>query len=326
MLDALPKRVMSPSRAGILLAASVAAVLAIACGGTTTGTTGTPNEMCPAGATYCHSCGGGGFCASACPGFACPGVEAGIPIPIEAGDATGDASGGVGDAGGCPGGMPFFCTDCNGGGFCVAGGRPAIQCPIPGDSGGGTNSITCTADGGTTALPSFPDDPSVRHSVSGTNGTFVDTCDSSGNLVDYSCATLSACGPGPNPECTRYETGAVKSTNIDCVGTCVNGQCDGRCPMIGQQVTFTGSVSGGVIPVTNNGDGRRYSCTVAYQNSAYSFNCTSGPHAGLQMTIVSLGLGGDWCTGKQWGSFGASVDGVSPAGVEVCAYTCDIVP
>jgi hypothetical protein len=83
--------------------------------------------------------------------------------------------------------------------------------------------------------------------------------------------------------------------------------------------------AGTVFPIQNDGDGRRYLCTVAFQSSGGAFDCTKGPHAGLQGTIVSLGLSADYCTGRRFGAIGTSIDGVATPTTEVCAYECDIV-
>ena len=202
-----------------------------------------------------------------------------------------------------------------------------------GDGGGGVDGAA-VGDGATLVLDCQPDggatgttgsDPSVQDTLHGTNGVFTDACDSMGNLVDYSCETLQTCGPGPNPDCTPYETGKVISTNLDCAGHCVDGRCDGRCPTESQRITFTSSADGaGNIAIHNDTAGRSYVCIVLYDNPGDSFDCTTGPHAGLQGTVTGLGLHGDWCTGKDFGNIAVSVDGAPSPTFESCAFGCGI--
>jgi len=90
------------------------ALLAACSGGTSQGATA---GTCGQGETYCSGRNGGGFCASACPEFACPVADAGSTDSASADGAV------------CPAATPLYCTDCNGGGFCVNGGCPATSCP-----------------------------------------------------------------------------------------------------------------------------------------------------------------------------------------------------
>ena len=120
--------------------------------------------------------------------------------------------------------------------------------------------LDCVADAGVTS--SDPGNPAVKDTLSGTNGVFTDSCDSQGNLVDYSCETRTVCGPGPNPDCSMFDTGRVVPESIDCSGHCMNGECDGRCPSIGQSYHFVAVGSAGAVTLGNDTDGRTYACTL----------------------------------------------------------------
>jgi hypothetical protein len=186
----------------------------------------------------------------------------------------------------------------------------------------GAQNVTCVPDAGAVGL--HGDNPSIRDVVTGTNGSFIDTCDGQGNLVDYSCETHTTCGPGPNPGCTPFETGRVVPTSIDCSGHCVNGWCDGRCPADGDQFHFTGPASGGMVTIHDDTDGRTFVCTVVYDNPGDTFDCTTGPASGVTGTVSSLGLHGDYCTGKSFGNIGVAIAGIASPNGEACAYACSI--
>ena len=139
---------------------------------------------CPSGDVYCAGCHGGGFCSTHCPAVACPAMAASDEGSSSGGaDSSSGSSSGLqaraGDArtppdatsladataeggNGCPSGMPNYCADCNGGGFCVSGGCPVATCPVrdagtdaaPPDSSTSDVSIPsvpCGADGGCVA-------------------------------------------------------------------------------------------------------------------------------------------------------------------------------
>jgi hypothetical protein len=113
-----------------ITAAIPSGLLVVACG-TDTSTIGAPgadgappSQGCASGEVYCTGCGGGGFCAQACPAVQCPSTDGGPEDAAAAGDAGG-AEGGA-----CPATAPTYCLDCSGGGFCVSGTCPATTCPI----------------------------------------------------------------------------------------------------------------------------------------------------------------------------------------------------
>jgi hypothetical protein len=179
--------------------------------------------------------------------------------------------------------------------------------------------VSCTPDGGTTDDP----DPAIPRVVSGTNGTFPDTCGADGNLVKQSCATKTTCGVGPNPDCTTRTTGVVTSNPIDCAGLCRDGACASDCPVPGDELTVTESDGKGHVSYENPRDRRHYACAVIFQEPV-AYDCAKAPFAGARQFVVGLGLHGQWCTGKDFGNIATA----SPADPthEACAMGCSIVP
>ena len=155
----------------LVLAALVSAV------GSACGQSGSDQASpgCPTGTTYCAGCGGGGFCAAACPALACPAADAG----------TADAVAGSGDAAMCPLSTTTYCTDCGGGGFCVSGTCPAIACPglEAGTDGGG-------ATDGSQRCSTNADCPALSSTSS------YAACSPGGQEVFSGCGV---CAPAPNP-------------------------------------------------------------------------------------------------------------------------------
>jgi hypothetical protein len=271
---------------------------------------------CPVVSDPCSACGRvalGGWAASAAGCMPGPGPCDGL-IGI------------LPDSHGCPAivtgqGNPLSCCGCAPGpdGGVVDGGI-AEAAPIPDASTG--RAVDCAADAGVTVFG--PGDPGIADTVHGTNGTFVDACDSTGNLVDYICETATVCGPGPNPGCRSYTTGLVVPKNINCSGHCANARCDGRCPAQGQSFHYVAvNNTTGAATIHNDSDGRTYVCTLIFDSTQDSFDCTKGPAVGGLGTIVSLGLQGSYCTGVSFGNIGVNESG-QPAGMENCAYACSI--
>src|SRR5258708_4447355 len=124
--DACPPRGELPMR---FLAISLfvgTLVSGAACGSSATtqpGSDAATSGSCAAGKVYCLGCGGGGFCATACPALSCPSPP----------DGGGDA--GAGSR--CEGDASTSCLDCSGEPFCVSGACPALSCPTTDDSGTG---------------------------------------------------------------------------------------------------------------------------------------------------------------------------------------------
>jgi hypothetical protein len=200
----------------------------------------------------------------------------------------------------------------------------AAQDAPPSSEAGAPATITCTPDAGA-ASTKAPDDPSSPSTVTGTNGTFGDSCTSAGDLTDYTCETASVCGSGVNPDCKLYETGRVIPTAVDCAGHCANGACDARCPTFNQVLRFVTVSSGsGDAVLDNTADGRRYTCTVSFDSKNDSFDCKTGPQPGMTVTITSMGLHSNYCAGADFGGFGVKFPNVANPDNESCAYECSI--
>ncbi len=78
-------------------------------------------------------------------------------------------------------------------------------------------------------LPAFSTDPTVRESVEGTNGMFVEACDASGDLITYNCQ-MTTCSTGSTVDCAPFPTGEVISGTLACQGQCENGTCPKESP------------------------------------------------------------------------------------------------
>lgn len=224
---------------------------------------------------------------------------------------------------------------------CGCGGSSAVVGPPAGDGGpsdGGADSssvvtptsITCTPDAGD-AGP-YGVNPTVAVQVTGTNGVFTSSCDPQGNLIAYECEMMQSCGPGPNPECTPFETGKVVPQPIDCSGHCMAGACDGRCPAVGQQVTYV-SVNGDSIVLHNDVDGRTYACTFIVTEPGGNYDCHAGPTAGAKASIGNVTYSGavsygsmELCVGANFANVGLAYPGVMSQGGYSCVYSCGIAP
>jgi hypothetical protein len=127
--------------------------------------------------------------------------------------------------------------------------------------------------------------PSVRNRVEGDNGEFVDHCAPNGDLIKYACEVQQTCGPGPNPACTAYKTGAARPALVDCGGRCRDGICEDRCPGAGENVTYEATDGTGLFVVRNDGDGETYTCTVIFDNDRDTFDCLGDPRVGMVAKI-----------------------------------------
>jgi hypothetical protein len=199
---------------------------------------------------------------------------------------------------------------------------PSVHDASPAPDGSTSKTVDCTADAGATMIGGG--DPGIADTVRGSNGTFVDACDSTGNLVDYVCETMTVCISPPNPLCQTYTTGRVVPKALNCSGHCTNGRCDGRCPATGQAFHYVAvNNTSGAATIHNDTDGRTYVCSLIFDSTQDAFDCTKGPAVGSQGTVVSLGLQGSYCTGASFGNIGVNEAG-QPAGQENCAYSCSI--
>jgi hypothetical protein len=177
-------------------------------------------------------------------------------------------------------------------------------------------------DGG---LCSDPDGvgPSTRTTVSGVNGSFSDACDTSGNLIEYICETAfdDTCLPNPDPSC-RYQTGLVVPYAINCAGRCDEGTCLARCPQQGDSLTYL-SVDpiNAKASIHNDTDGSSYSCTVIFDISTDTYNCTTAPVAGTTTKVYSLGgFSTTTCVSGTSGNIGTA-----QTGVQQCTYSCTVL-
>ncbi|MCG8556090.1 MAG: hypothetical protein MJD61_12510 [Proteobacteria bacterium] len=180
---------------------------------------------------------------------------------------------------------------------------------LAGGDGGVVSNVTCVAGGPRqTHL-----DPGVRGQVTGTNGTFTDECDPSGNLIGYSCEFRLQCAGGP--DCFPYtvETGVVESRHYDCDGRCVNGACEASCPEQGDILVYLDIDGSGNVTFRNEADNRRYVCTPdsrPVHRSVPPGDCGNAK-AGQRTIVVGLGLRSSFCTGSRVGNIATAEPGVT---------------
>jgi hypothetical protein len=191
------------------------------------------------------------------------------------------------------------------------------------DAQSGVDGVACSPDAGTVA---FETDPAVRTAWSGNNGDFVDACDDAGNLTKYSCETQLQCSPGPDAECSSSETGAVTSSHIDCAGHCADGACPSRCPTFGDSVEVESIDASGGVVLRDAYDGRRYTCTLAFDQPGDGFDCISGVKVGSEATFSSQGFSGSYCTGNAIGAIGLCYPSASVCTGQNCTYQCSVSP
>ena len=113
---------------------------------------------------------------------------------------------------------------------------------------------------------------------------------------------------------------------VDCLGTCINGRCDGRCPQQGDQITFVGEDATGQVLIHNESDGRAYECAadLADEHGA-NLDCAHVP-AGHTGFIAGRSVSDQQCTGAAFGAISVVIDRVpTPSGLDTCGYQmCDI--
>lgn len=199
-----------------------------------------------------------------------------------------------------------------------------VNCPTGGRGSGGSAS----QGGATTGVCSDSDmNLSAPYKVAaiavGTNGSFADACDATGNLTEYSCETLCEGGAFTSgnpissaaimmPPCTPQQTGRVLSTSVNCGGRCDAGRCFQWCPNQGDKVVAS-SVTGSTVAMRFAG--YNLSCKVVFTQSGY--DCLAPSIAGSQLTAVSLGN----CTGTTT-VFGTDLP--NSAGGQACTYECTL--
>jgi hypothetical protein len=167
------------------------------------------------------------------------------------------------------------------------------------------------------------DGSTEQSSTTGVNGTFADSCDESGNLVEHFCE-LGPCvaariaptgGRGGFPQggsggIESCPTGNVISRTIDCGGKCESGACFGWCAEQGGEFEIT-AVSGMNVLMTK--DDREYTCDVVFEGAG--FDCRSPSLVGRTLVVTSLGA----CDG---GSTTFGWNDPDSALVQECTFTC----
>lgn len=240
---------------------------------------------------------------------------------------TGGASGGVGGASGGTGGAQ--------GGDGAVGGSGGVGGAVGGGAGSPVGGFggEAAGQGGTAGAPGACTDgdaaisgqgASVRSKATGTNGSFTDECDSSGNLLEYVCE-MAPCvstkvafptggrGQGGASGVTYCPTGQVISQTIDCGGHCDDGACFGWCATQGGEEFHVTGVEGSTLTMTMQS--YSYSCIVAFQREGY--DCLGQELVGRSMIVTSLGT----CAG---GSTTWGWDDPESASIEECAFTCTL--
>jgi hypothetical protein len=262
----------------------------------------------------------------------------------QGGTSRGGASGGVGGVGGGSGGAAGAGRGGNGGraGSETTGGRGGVSgaAGLGGAGGsvlGGTGGSARAGQAGTSSAGmgcSDPDasaggflDTRVRSKTSGTNGSFTDECDASGNLVEYACEVglctnakiavpiggFGGFAQGGAGGITMCLTGNVSSRTIDCGGHCDEGTCFGWCATQGGEAFNVTGVDGSALTMTMGN--YEYTCSVAFQREGY--DCLDQELVGRSMVVTSLGN----CTGASttWGW-----DDLDSSLIEECAFTCTL--
>jgi hypothetical protein len=228
---------------------------------------------------------------------------------------TGGASGGTGGSlgtGGAKGGAGGA-TGGNGG---ATGGGPA-GLGGAGQSGGGAGGMAACSD----PDASSGDGTRTRGTTIGANGSFTDSCDASGNLLEHACE-LGPCistriavpfgGSAGSGGILTCPTGQVISRTVDCGGHCEEGACFGWCAEQGGKFQVTG-VEGMSLAMTK--DSYEYSCAVVFQREGY--DCLGEELVGRTMVVTSLGA----CTG---GSTTWGWDDPESASIQECTFTCTL--
>ena len=194
----------------------------------------------------------------------------------------------------------------------------------------GSVPIECTPDAGGGPVIN----PTIEMIVHGTNGTLASTCDAQGNLSEPECESMLSCGPGPNPGCVQNLTGNAVTQTVDCAGHCVNGACDGRCPVAGDPFHCVSADGDGGVAIVDDANQRSFDCTIVF--SAPSYDCVQGIQANVQGTLQgftasnAIASGGAvYCTGKSFGNVDVRIAGVTlpaPYQNENCTIACSVAP
>jgi hypothetical protein len=251
---------------------------------------------------------------------------------IGVGGATSSTGGRSAGGNANTGGIYEVCLVC--GGWMSLGGTKAMGGTATGGSTngstGGSSSQGGNATGGQTATPICSDPDATMTNASkvvsttiGTNGSFTDTCDSNGNLLEYRCET--ACNTYYNPglggasgvpvgiACLPQPTGKVLPATIDCAGRCSAGHCFEWCPNFSDTVTLVNVGSTG--QTIRTAPGYDLGCKVVFTQSGY--DCQAASLSGTQVKVVALGA-----CGSTSSTFGTALPNSS--GNEACTFECQV--
>jgi hypothetical protein len=179
---------------------------------------------------------------------------------------------------------------------------------------GGEPSVDCTSS----ATPQSTANVVIRRRLHGTNGDFEDQCDSNGMLTKYSCELMGPCQP--QAPCTQVPTGKVIAQTIDCGGTCVSGECNPRCPTLGENLVYEGISADGSATLRSGTTGRTYTCQLSSMVVDGGFDCRTAPHVGTSVVVTDSGDAGPYCVAPSVHlTVGSTV--VDPH----CAYDCQVL-
>jgi hypothetical protein len=257
----------------------------------------------------------------ACGTMACS-AKAGAPAGLAGGVDAPGGNGGLDDGGSVEGGSPFAPAEDGG----PAAFTADSESPTPNAEAG--LRVTCGKQqpGAQYATPMMP------RSVEGTNGTFMNHCDNTGNLVAYSCEAMTTCvAPSgqadPLPQCTTTETGKVVAQPFDCSGHCMAGGCYARCPALNDLFSYVSiDAATGDATLQDQTDHRRYICKLIFNGAKDGYDCKIGPMPGSVAIMVGQGLKSTLCTGGAIGTIGLDAPDAGPAaGSGRCGYDC-VVP
>jgi len=240
------------------------------------------------------------------------------------------AIGGTGIIGGNSntGGLYETCLVCSGGRTLLGtGGATALGGNNP---TGGAVGQGGSATGGQTSLVSCSDpDATLGNSYKvvsttvGNNGSFTDTCDNSGNLIEYYCETScltpyysgigGATGVQNAIACMPQSTGKVLPGTVGCAGRCSAGHCFEWCPNFDDTATLVNVGATGATIRT--APGYDLACQVLFTQPG--FDCQATNLTGTQVKVVSLGT----CSGTI-SVFGTSLP--NSAGNQACTFQCQV--
>lgn len=206
----------------------------------------------------------------------------------------------------------------------TACGGTSVEDPAgaPSGSGSGPGTGGSPNTGGAPAVPdeiaacpgAAPNAVAELTATSGSNGTFTDHCDSSGNLIAYECGTKSEwqCNEW---ECYSqpYPTDEVLEVKHDCAGTCQSGRCASKCPKTGDTIQYVGLNPDGSHRIDDKTQGFVYRCETLFDSCLL-------PDPGQLGNIDYYEAPGKTCMGTETAALGFNKV-KSPSDVP-CTFTC----